>query len=247
MKKMLSILLLILLTVGTASIAMAVIKDSPHDVNKMPARGGDGDLERCAMCHTPHSGTGAYPLWNRTQGNQTYQVYENPSKTTFDMNPAADPDNDQNSHYATSHCLVCHNGVASQLVNYPGPASSPNPDYNFMENPADLSSVFTNLGTNLMDDHPIAFTYDPAKDNATENNGFPTAVDYGSASRKAIPGKGTGTKYPLYGTTKDQFECATCHSVHDTVEYDGKGISQVYFLRVDNKGSQMCTDCHVNR
>jgi hypothetical protein len=69
--------------------------------------------------------------------------------------------------------------------------------------------------------------------------------------RFAIPGNLTGTSYFLYGDAtagnSNWFECATCHSVHDLVEYEGKGEYQVYFLRADNSGSQMCLDCHANR
>ncbi len=252
MKKTFIIAIALMLTMGFAVSGWAIIAGTPHDVNVMRDTGDD--LERCAMCHTPHSGQGSYPLWNRTQtGVAAYQLYASPS---FDMTmgtvneeyPVGTANND---HYATTHCMVCHNGVTSSLVNYPGPGSPVNTQYDFTSTL--LQSGKSNLGSSMKDDHPVSFTYDPTKD--ADNNGFRDSLPYGSGSRKAIYGA-QGT-YPLFtadGLNYTQFECATCHSVHDTVDYPGKsmddGISagtQVYFLRGDNTGSGMCMDCHVNR
>jgi hypothetical protein len=131
-------------------------------------------------------------------------------------------------------------------VNYPGPCSNPDPAYDI-----EVAGC-ADLGLDLTNEHPISFNYDA--DDDLDNNGFPAATSVRSASgslleRFAIVGSLTGTKYWLYGdsTSQDWFECATCHSVHDLVEYDGKGEYQVYFLRADNTGSQMCLDCHANR
>jgi hypothetical protein len=150
-------------------------------------------------------------------------------------------------------CMVCHNGVASTLVNYPGPKSVQNTDYDLTMTLA-ANTKFTMLGTGMADDHPISFTYVPALDDVTDANGFPTAitVSTGTKTRKMVPG--TGANYPLYGAAQDQMECATCHSVHHTAEYPGPAMdngksagTQVYFLRADNSGSRMCTDCHTRR
>lgn len=236
MRKLLSILFTVTLVLGFASVSLAAIAGSPHDVNVMRA---ETDLEMCAMCHTPHSGTGMYPLWNRAQADQVYNMYNSP---TFDQDlPAGTPIKEStNDHYASSHCLVCHNGVASTLVNYPAVYSVPDSRYDF--DSSLLVAPWTNLGTNLMDDHPVAFTYDPAKDDIKDNNGFPSIYVNGGG-RQFIDAP-SGTKYPLYG---DQFECATCHAVHDTATYTGKGSTQVFFLRSTNAASAMCRDCHTNR
>lgn len=221
MKKIILVVLAVSLVLGIATIVGAKIAGSPHDLAPEP----------CAMCHTPHSGTGDYPLWNRYQVAQTYTMYESPS---FDMvvERADQP------QPPSSLCLVCHNGIYSELVNYPGPCSNPDAAYDVaVQGCADLD-------IDLTDDHPLSFTYDPTLDN--DGNEFPTPIIKG-ANRKYIPGPYTGTDYPLYGENKDQFECATCHSVHDTVDYPGKGDYQVYFLRADNSGSLMCQDCHTAR
>jgi hypothetical protein len=255
MKKTFIIAIALMLTMGLAVSSWAIIAGTPHDVNVMRDTGDD--LERCAMCHTPHSGQGSYPLWNRTQASQTYGLYTSPSfdmkdmdSTTADYSGTAA----QNDHYATTHCMVCHNGVTSSLVNYPGPGSPVNTGYNF--DSSLLQSGKSNLGsgaTGMKDDHPVMFTYDPTED--ADNNGFRDTLPYGSGSRKAIFGaEGTYPMFTKDGISYNQFECATCHSVHDTVDYPNKSMedgksngTQVYFLRGDNTGSGMCQDCHVNR
>jgi len=234
-------------TILNAGIAGPGVLDTPHDVQVIT---GEGGLEPCAMCHSPHSGSGQYPLWNRDQAAQSYTPYESP---TFDMGPISDPIGEP-----SSLCLVCHNGVFSSLINYPGPGSHSNEAYDFEMNP----TFWAMLGTDLHDDHPISFTYSETFDEAQDRNGFPdiTTCPVGSGTRNFItaancvgaPGFGPG--FPLYGAGTTQFECATCHSVHDTVDYSGKMLvggksvgTQVFFLRCSNVGSQFCGDCHQRR
>jgi len=228
MKKFLLIVLMLSIVAGVATVWASVI-GTPHDLAPEP----------CAMCHTPHSGTGQYPLWNRTQATVTYAMY---SSLTFDMGPA-DPNGPRTP---SSLCLVCHNGVASELVNYPGPCSDADGAYDLqIAGCADLSN-------DLRDDHPISFNYSNSID--TDNNGFPGAIQWGtSTTRLGIPAVAASVNYPLYGndtfanTNNTWFECATCHSVHNLASYPGQGDYQVYFLRADNTGSAMCLDCHRNR
>jgi len=143
--------------------------------------------------------------------------------------------------YPSNLCLVCHNGVASELVNYPGPCSDPDGAYDLqLSGCADLSN-------DLRNDHPISFNYLNSLDK--DDDGFPNTTTHGSTTRLWVDG--SVSDYPLYGTgtgtDNNWFECATCHSVHDVVTYNGKGDYQVFFLRADNTGSAMCLDCHVNR
>ena len=239
MRKILLFVVVAILTLGLATLVWAKIEGTPHDVRVMT---GDADLEPCVMCHTPHSGTGAYPIWNRDQGAQTYIVYNSPS---FDMAPGKQPQS------PSSLCLVCHNGVFSELVNYPSGGSPVNENYDYEMN----SYFWAMLGTDLRDEHPISFTYNPLFDTVQDNNGFPATVKCSTTDRRWIPMNGKLT-FPLYGPQWDQFECATCHAVHHTspdANYGeemvgGKSVgSQVYFLRASNAGSEMCQACHVNR
>ncbi len=250
MKKTLIVLLALAMVCAGAAVVMAKVSGSPHDL-----RSGGTAGEICAFCHTPHSSSSDSathaPLWNRSSSTATYITY---SSATFDMSATVGQPS-----IGSLGCLVCHNGQVSGLVNYPGPGSVPSALYaNFtMSNYGNpVYSNWANLGTDLSNDHPIGFTYNPALDAVTDNNGFPTAVN------GWIPGQtnsGAGGKYKLYGTGANKFECATCHSVHDTDStYDHNGWStattnhigggnQVYFLRTTNTASELCQDCHVNR
>jgi len=223
MKKFRIIILGVALMIGMAGIVWASVIGTPHDLASEP----------CAMCHTPHHASSAYPLWNRTQEDVSYTMYESLS---FDMGPANNP-----PRVPSNLCLTCHNGVLSELVNYPGPCSVTDSQYDL-----EISGC-ADIGTDLMNDHPISFDYLNTAD--LDGNGFPPHELFGGLGRQAIPGSISLTMYPLYGVPGDAdwFECATCHSVHDTVDYPGKGDYQVYFLRNDNTGSTMCLDCHVNR
>jgi len=226
MKKFLLPILALCLIIGAASFVWASVQGTPHDLAPEP----------CAMCHTPHSGSGQYPLWNRSQTTPGYVMYTSPS---FDMEPNPPL---TGPRVPSSLCLVCHNGVASELVNYPGPCSDPNGVYDLQ------ISGCADLSNNLKDDHPLSFNYNATAD--ADNDGFVAAVAMSpGSSRASLPNLGGSATYPLYGDTTDNnwFECTTCHSVHDTVTYDGKGDYQVFFLRADNTGSAMCLDCHRNR
>jgi len=252
MKKILVILCVFVAVFGIATALRAGmtapgVLDTPHDVQVMT---GETGLEPCAMCHSPHATGSEYPIWNRDQGAQSYNMYDS---ATFDMGQGeSGPGNPSNL------CLVCHNGVFSSLINYPGPGSHQNESYDFEMNP----TFWAMIGTDLMNDHPISFTYDPTLDEEQDRNGFPPTVDcvVGTTTRQFIsasecdgaPGFGPG--FPLYGAANDKFECATCHAVHDTVDYSGKQLvggksvgNQVFFLRCDNAGSAFCGDCHRRR
>jgi hypothetical protein len=244
MKRVLIFALALTLVLGIAGLTIAGkdnpgIKNTPHDVYNMT---GDTSIQPCAMCHTPHSGTGDYPLWNRAIPGVVYEMYNSPS---FDMNEGKQP------QAPSALCLACHNGVYSSLVNYPGPGSIDNASYDYEMNPG----LWAMLGTDLKDDHPVSFTYVPSKDNTQDSNEFPQPIPSPvTPDRKWIPDTTGNIRYPLYGANHDQFECATCHAVHDTVNYTGKNFvggksvgTQVFFLRKDNAGSSMCADCHRAR
>ncbi len=230
------IILIALTLVFSAALVDAAVVNSPHDI----AYAVSGRYI-CVNCHTPHqSGQGSTSdlLWNRNRTAPSVSAYYN--SATFDMGPA----NSGNLGPQTTLCLYCHDGAASTLVNYPGPGSTQNTDYDLAVN--DISG-WANIGTDLSDDHPVAFVYNASAD--LDDNGFPAAVN------NAIPGDGTSTQYRLYAN--DTFQCATCHSVHDTATYTKAGWNglgnartssgEVYFLRTSNASSQMCNDCHVNR
>jgi hypothetical protein len=138
-------------------------------------------------------------------------------------------------------------------VPYRGPASYETDHYDYVTNP-----VFWNMvDSYLNDEHPVGFRYDPTMDDCCGiNNGFAATKSKETSIRRktSISGPRGEMRYPLYGEkTSYEFECATCHAVHDTVSYNGKSMmgersvgSQVYFLRHSNEKSSLCVDCHRN-
>ena len=112
----------------------------------------------CVYCHTPHGGQTAAPLWNRAFGTGPYQTYTSP---TIDMTigtPAG----------VSLACLSCHDGTIGIDVI----ANQPNAYTGGSGTGRKLTDIFTAgldtfkiLGTDLRNDHPVAVTYDPTRDN----------------------------------------------------------------------------------
>ena len=202
-----------------AGAAFAGVAGTPHDLT-----GGSGEI--CVACHTPHGAVVSTngPLWNRNQASQSYTVY---TSATFDMGPASV------SAPQSIACLTCHNGVASTVVNAPGPGTTSPSSYDIaagaIANWDATPNTFANIGTDLSNDHPIGFTYNTTAD--VQNNGFPTvtANQIGSTGMYVYAGK---------------MECATCHDVHNQAV---PSRSPVYFLRTSNTNSAMCLACHTTK
>jgi len=204
--------------------------------------------EICVFCHTPHLGNkGIMPLWNRSLSPTTFTMY---SSVTFNMGPVA-------AIGATSAlCMSCHDGIMAMnmVVNSPGRGSTGSiPLFGSYSKIGEVYyqgspwGIWDNIGggndttsaANLSDEHPVSFTYNNAAD--LQGNNFP------AASGGTIQGAVTTARYRLYGTGNDQFECSTCHDVHDTATYATKDVSEVFFLRTSNEQSRMCRDCHRNK
>lgn len=230
MKKILIVLLAISI-LAAAGIALAGISGTAHDLR---IKKTNNTLEPCAFCHTPHQGAaGAYPLWNRSQAAQTYTIY---TSTTFNMYPGSATS--AQLDFGSAPCLVCHNGVTSDLINYPGRGSTPTGAYNITS--GDLTT-WTNVGLDLRNEHPVSFVYSSGLD--AQANNFPTSAT------GTIPG--VSVNYPLFalsaGGSGTYMGCATCHSVHHTPVAAYNTVNQVYFLRSSNAGSALCDDCHRNK
>ena len=91
MKKVLVLLCVFVAVFGIATALRAGmtapgVLNTPHDVQVMT---GETGLEPCAMCHSPHATGSEYPIWNRDQAAQSYQMY---SSATFDMQTVPQPD-----------------------------------------------------------------------------------------------------------------------------------------------------------
>jgi len=223
--RILTVIMAISFIIVLAGIAdAATITGSKHDLSSTSGgkykASGTGADQLCSFCHTPHFGSSAtanLPLWNRTTTASGYTMY---TSATIDMTTAAQPQG------VSAACLSCHDGVVAldALMNKPGsgltggaltftPAITGN-KMNATDNPASF------ISQNLSNDHPISITYDTTKDTK-----FIAAV----AGKVGV--------LPLYGASKNQVECGTCHNVHDN--------SVSPFLRASNAGSALCLACHI--
>lgn len=111
----------------------------------------------------------------------------------------------------TLACLSCHDGTIALDEALGGTTDM-----------GDLTGGSTAVITDLQKQHPVGLTITGADD------GIVTMVD------GALGG------LPLFASTNDQMECATCHDVHSD-------SSNGYFLRVSNTNSGLCTTCHTNK
>ncbi len=155
----------------------------------------------CVFCHTPHSMLAETPLWNRNFPVQSYDIY---GSSTLQAEPGQPTGQSR-------LCLSCHDGTVAlgTIRNVPGSASM------------DLDTTFltgrAKLGTDLRDDHPISFLYDPGLASAD--------------NELASPG---GIGLPL---ENGFLQCTTCHDPH---EADIKP-----FLRKTSLNAEICKTCHL--
>ena len=93
-------------------------------------------------------------------------------------------------------------------------------------------------GGNLMDDHPISFSYDAAQGNK------PTKLN-----SRAVVSSNSSYAIRFFGPT-NRLECSSCHDPHVPYGMDRMGTTGVGdvklrpFLVMDNTGSALCFACH---
>jgi predicted CXXCH cytochrome family protein len=186
--------------------ASAQITSTAHDLS---AAEGNGQI--CIFCHTPHNAAPAVPLWNHTLSTSTFTAYDSPTMDATDNNNWTGGDGN-----VSALCMSCHDGSVGlgSLINE-GPGGTPT-------NSATNISGAALLGTDLSNDHPVAFTYNAALQTADGELVDPTTL--------------TGAVL-LFGAGSDQVECASCHDPHNNTNPP--------FLVTSNTGSALCLTCHV--
>jgi predicted CXXCH cytochrome family protein len=206
MKRVLVLAAAVLLISGTG---FATITGSSHDFQ---ADGWNPGGEICQPCHTPHNGSLTVdPLWNHDVSGAAWTPYAD-GNGTLDATvnaPAAGS--------VTALCLSCHDGTvglgafggATDIVNFVTGAAL--------------------VGTDLTNDHPVAFTYDTALATLDGELANPSVVLSGLA------GGGTIAADMLFS---DSLECASCHDVHDFYNLSG-------LLLKSNAASALCLTCHT--
>ena len=226
--------------------------DTRNYIADAPANGGTTEI--CIFCHTPHNARPAVPLWNKAMpGGFTYDLYSSGSLSSA-ARSVTTPGPE------SLLCLSCHDGrtAINVLVN---PATTisiggltTNPDTggplnmgyyskfgNYGANIGKLDGSGTDVsnyaGSNLMDDHPISFSYPAAQ------------AEKGSGSLNPIGNIDPVIRF--FGPEK-RLECSSCHDPHIDYGYIGKNPSGSKtgdttlrpFLVLSNNNSKLCLNCH---
>lgn len=164
--------------------------------------------EICIVCHTPHNAdvsvTNA-PLWNHESTTATFTPYSSASMDATVGQPDA----------SSKLCLSCHDGTVA-VDNFGTTTSG-----------TTTLTGSTLIGTNLLDDHPVSFTFNAALANTDGGLHDPSTTSSGLG--------GTIDQDMLIG---GQVQCASCHDVHN-----GSGLDML--LRKSNAGSELCLTCHA--
>ena len=188
------------------SPARSAVADTVHNLSvsgpgtvKAPGVG-----EICIFCHTPHRAGQSYALWNRDLPPITYNLYASTTLEAALKQPTG----------ATRLCLSCHDGTTA-LGNLRVPPAG---------GPASLGPLTgrASLGTDLSDDHPVSFLYDPA-----------LALKQGQLADPSMLQK------PIRLDNNQQMQCTACHDPHDN--------RYRKFLRIDEPPGALCVVCHRQR
>jgi predicted CXXCH cytochrome family protein len=239
MKKLLVVVVVLAIAL-TATVAMAGIVGSRHDLS---STGGSGQVapasdsysndEICIWCHTPHSANAAgRPLWNKSVQSTAYTPYGPTINNATGVVTLS-------ANGTTKACLSCHDGVnaINNLINYAGgggvTATGTNVPFDGQALgtavPMDPASSFL-IGQDLRDDHPVGFAYDmTASMQGTTLNALP------GTGGNIVKVTGVGT---ISGQAAATVECSSCHDPHGVV-------GTTAFLRISNSQSALCMACHT--
>lgn len=235
----------VVLAVFGLTQSFALIKNSKHDLsyasNTIKENSATDNAEICVYCHTPHgSNTGfeGAPLWNKETSAATYTTYSNPAAQSGDTLAGTTITGVSNPSKA---CLSCHDGVSAinSVVNAPG--SGAGTDYLGMTDgtttTTDGSTAgdkfvmpagrITNLGTSLVNDHPVSVDY-------TEGKASLRATTYTFPDTWTTASGGNTVADVLRA---GKVECASCHDPH-------LGENQLFLRAGNNTGSKVCLGCH---
>ncbi len=213
---------------ATPAFPQAYVIDTKHNLSS--TAGADQIVDKstdedqiCIFCHTPHYASPAAPLWNHTPtATASYGVYASPTLDASDITDIGGGTDVSNL------CMSCHDGTV-------GVNSLGNPSNDLGANPTmgsgnelDVDGKIlparpSNLSSDLMNDHPVNFTFDAAL--ATADGGLytPVSAQYVDAAQMV----------PLFSA---KVQCASCHDPHDNTNSP--------FLVKSNTGSGLCLTCH---
>jgi predicted CXXCH cytochrome family protein len=197
---------LLLLPALAPAQQMSVV-NSPHNLSA----GGPGSVRAasedqvCIFCHAPHNASPIKPLWNRALPTEAYSIY---TSRALDAEPGQPTG-------TSKMCLSCHDGTIAlgALISRDTPIQMSGGVTTMPQGPS-------RLGTDLRDDHPISFRYDPAL----------AAKDPHLKTPSSLPPQ-------IKLDSNNELQCTACHDAHNNVYGD--------FLVMRNDNSELCTSCHA--
>ena len=240
------------------------IKDDLHWVN-------DDTDQICIYCHTPHHAQPAQPLWNKVTPTQSFRMYTSSTTLSSAAKGAERPGPESllclSCHDGRTAINVLHNssagvddGTGKKKLAFGGIDYDPTAPPEISGIPMNIDTMTpTNIyrsnlgktsdnrfaGDNLMDDHPISFSYVSAQ------------IEEGNTELHPIEhARSNGLRF--FGPNRDQLECSSCHDPHmdyGMVPFGFSGgrkttgsptgnTSLTPFLVRDNAGSALCLACH---
>lgn len=195
---------------GSSCLAVSIsIVDTKHNLSAS----GPGNVRAltedqiCVFCHTPHNATPFSPLWNKKIEPKAYTLYQSST-----LSPKAIPGQPNGP---SRLCLSCHDGTIAlgEIVN--PPSGTPSSGIVMKDTERLSSGMRSYLGTDISNDHPVAFSYYDALPNPELADTLPPILHtYGSGD----------------------VHCTTCHDPHDN--------SFGKFLVMNNAYSALCITCH---
>lgn len=222
----------------------------------------------CVFCHTPHHANPAKPLWNKSLPSQQFRMYTSSISLSKAAKSVTTPGPESllclSCHDGRTAINVVHNTRTPEAQGAsPAKVVDINGVYNDHENPQGYGVAFgsfglpsfgANLGkfdnantddlygANLLDDHPISFSYQQAW-----NENKDKLYDFATVNAKS------GGAIKFFGPEK-RIECSSCHDPHVNYGSDRKGNTWTAgdanpllrpFLVMDNSFSALCISCHI--
>ncbi|ABB30800.1 cytochrome c family protein [Geobacter metallireducens RCH3] len=223
--------------------------------------------EVCVFCHTPHNAKPAQPLWNKVNPTQAFNMYTSSTTLTSVAKKVTAPSPESllclSCHDGRTAINVLHNSSAGIDAGGGDKKLMIGGVYDDPTAPAGVTGIPMNIdtftipntyranlgrteadryaGTNLMDDHPISFSYTAAYNEKV-----------GSGSSAINPIATPLSKGLRFFGSNNRMECSTCHDPHvdygmdfdGNPTYSGGNTALRPFLVRDNTGSAMCLACH---
>jgi cytochrome c peroxidase len=257
MKKLATVLAVVALTAGSATVALAAtaagsgIYQTPHDMNfKLGPAVEDTQDRLCAYCHTPHhaytasdagavgevlTNSGYAPLWSHGVTTQQFTPY---ASTTFDtmggqsmsiLDPLVGP---------SRLCMSCHDGSVALDTYYgqTGTTKITNGSNTYFGSMPliEIDGVKT---------HPIGFDATAVATGGSQADShlwanFTNNTYRGNTNTIKVADR-------LYSGT--YFTCSTCHDVHNKFNQTATSIktgTQHFFLMGGQTNSALCITCH---